>query len=121
MKIQRLVLLGCAIILSTAVHAQPGQMGGAMFGGSMAKLFGGNSAFSADMQIQMTAGGNQNMTMPGKFAFDSGKSRFEMSLSDANGNLGRPGMVEQMKAMGMDKTVTISRPDTKTTYMIYPG
>jgi hypothetical protein len=26
-----------------------------------------------------------------------------------------------MKAMGMDKTITITRPDTKTVYLIYPG
>lgn len=56
------------------------------------------------------------MTMPGKMAFDSGKSRFEVSLSDAGGK-----QAEQMKAMGMDKTITISRPDTKTAYMIFPG
>jgi hypothetical protein len=121
MKIQRLVLLGCAVILSTAVHAQPGQMGTTMFGGSMAKLFGGNSAFSADIEVHMAAGGNQNMTMPGKLAFDSGKSRFEMSLSDATGTQMRPEMAEHLKSMGMDRTITISRPDTKTSYLIYPG
>ena len=30
-------------------------------------------------------------------------------------------MAEHMKAMGMDRTVMISRPDTKTSYMVYPG
>lgn len=114
MKIPRLVLLSCALMLAEAVHAQPGQMGTAMFGGSMARLFGDNSAFSADTEIQTTGGGNQNMTMPGKLTFDSGKSRFEMSSSNARGN-------ERMKAMGMDKTVIISRSDTKTAYLIYPG
>ena len=32
-----------------------------------------------------------------------------------------PEAVEQMKAMGMDSMVVISRPDKKSSYMIYPG
>lgn len=31
------------------------------------------------------------------------------------------GTIEHMKAMGMDKTITISCPETKTAYLIYPG
>jgi hypothetical protein len=61
------------------------------------------------------------MTMPGKIAYDSGNSRFEMNLSDAKGGQMPPGAAEHMKAMGMDKTVTITRGDKKATYLVYPG
>jgi hypothetical protein len=121
MKIQRLVLLVAAIAVAGSVHAQPGHMSGPMFGGSMAKLFGDNSAFSADLEFQVTVSGNQTMTMPATIAFDSGKSRFEMSLSDAKGAQMQPGQAEHMKAMGMDKTVRITRPDLNTIYLVYPG
>jgi hypothetical protein len=32
-----------------------------------------------------------------------------------------PHAADQMKAMGMDQMISISRKDTKTTYLIYPG
>jgi hypothetical protein len=116
MKTQRLVLLlGGAMILSQALHAQPGQMGNTMFGGSMARLFGTNPAFSADIEIQATGSNDRNMSMPGKIDFDSGKSRLERSLGDTGPQ------AAHMKAMGMDRTVTITRPDTKTMYIVYPG
>ena len=59
--------------------------------------------------------------MPGKISFDAGKSRFEMNMSDLQGPQMPPGTAAQMKAMGLDQMVTISRPDKKFTYLIYPG
>ncbi len=96
-------------------------MSGPNFGGSLAKLFGDNPAFSADIEIETAMSSDQSMKMPGKMAFDSGKSRFEMNLSNAKGAQMSPQAAQQMKAMGMDQTIMISRPDTKTAYMIYPG
>lgn len=122
MKTPKLVVLISAIALTASVYGQPGgHMMGPTFGGSLSKLFGDNSAFSADIEIQAAVSADQNMKMPGKFAFDSGKSRFEMNLANAKGGGMTPQVVQQMKSMGMDQTVMISRPDTKTAYMIYPG
>lgn len=81
----------------------------------MEKLFGKNSAFTATMEMEQ-----QGMTLPGKMAFDQGKSRFEMDMSQSRGKNMGPEMAAQMKAMGMGKTVVISRPDKKVSYMIYP-
>ena len=120
MKI-RLVLILSGIAFACAVRAQPGETGGPRFGGSMAKLFGENQVFSADMETQVNAGSDETMTMPGKLAFDGGKSRFEMDMSAAKGGRMSPQMAEQMKAMGMDKLTSISRPDKKVAYLIYPG
>lgn len=121
MKKQTLVLLASIITLACSVHAQPGRMGGPRFSGAMAKLFGDNTTFSADVEFQMTMSAQQSMSMPGKISFDAGKSRFEMNLSDAKGSQMSPGLAEHMKAMGMDQTIVISRPDAKVVYMIYPG
>jgi hypothetical protein len=110
--------------------AQPGRrggggMGGGMggpqgpdMGGAMAKVFGENSAFTARMEMQ-TDGMPKGMTMGGKMTCDSGKSRYEMDLSEAAGMKGDG--AAQMKAMGMDKMTIISRPDKKVSYMVYPG
>lgn len=124
MKKQTLVLLAAVITLSGSALAQPGgRMGGNPgLNAVLTKLFGDNKQFSADVEVQ--AAGNspqQSMTIPGKMYFDSGKTRFEINLGDAKGSQMSPAMMQQMKTMGMEKTVAISRPDTKTSYVVYPG
>ena len=88
--------------------------------GSTAKLFGDNTSFSANLEMQ-TTGGQGTMTMPGKIFFDEGKSRFEMDMAQIKGGMMSPQMAVQMKSIGMDKTIVISRPDKKVAYQIYPG
>lgn len=91
------------------------------WGGSMAKLFGENQAFSANVQVA-TKGASPDggtMSMPGKIAFEGGKSRFELDLLKSDKM--PPEAIAHMKAMGMDQMVMISRPDKKVAYMIYPG
>ena len=111
-------------------HAQfgprPGGMGGPprgpRLGGSMAKLFGENSAFSATMEMQMKdPSSSETMTMPGQISFADGMSRFEMDLTRIKGGKMPANAGAEMKAMGMANTVMISRPDKKVAYMVYPG
>ena len=90
--------------------------------GSMAKLFGENTAFSATLEFQTTgAAPEQSMTMPGKIYFDEGKSRFEMDMSQMKGGHMSPQAAAQMKSMGMDKMINITRPDKKVHYLVYDG
>jgi hypothetical protein len=128
----RAIALGAALLCLSLIpaFAQMGGRGGGMgggpqspqFGGSMAKLFGKNTAFTATVEIQMKiAAMEQGMTMPGKISVDTGKSRFEMDMSEAKGAGIPPEATAQMKAMGMDKMTIISRPDQKANYMVYPG
>jgi Domain of unknown function (DUF4412) len=119
MKKKTLLLFISTIVLACSVHAQPGRMSGPRLNAVINKLFGDNTAFSADVEFHMS--GEHDMTMPGKMAFDSGKSRFEMNLSEAKGTHMQPSVAEHMKAMGMDQTVVISRPDIKLSYVVYPG
>ena len=107
----------------TFAHAQPGGMGmggGPQFSGALARLFG-NTAFSSslEMQVKLAMGAQEmNISMPGKISFDGTNARLEIDLSEAKG---MPGSPEQLKAMGMDKMVIISRLDKKLLYMVYPG
>jgi len=110
-------------------QAQPGMRGGMggppsgpNLGGGMAKLFGENSAFSATLEMHSGGGaGVAENVIPGKIAYLDGKSRFEMDMADMKGGNMPAQSVAQMKQMGMDKMVTISRPDKKTTLIIYTG
>ena len=94
---------------------------GPRFGGAMDKLFGANQAFAATLEFQTTERRGENITMPGKISFDNGKSRFEMNMSETKGTKMPPDAAEQLKSMGMDTMISISRPDTKTIYLVYPG
>lgn len=90
------------------------------WGGSMAKLFGENKAFSADVEVA-TKGVSAEGTvmMPGRIAFDQGKSRFELDLLKSERMPAEA--MSHMKAMGMDQMAMISRPDQKKAYLVYPG
>ena len=59
--------------------------------------------------------------MPGKLAYAEGKSRFETDMASMKGGSMPLGAAAQMKEMGMDRTVIISRPDKKTAYSVFPG
>lgn len=115
-------LLGLGLI---SVSAQPGGPGGPPkgpnFGGSMSKLLGEVTSFSANLEVTTKTPTGGDLTIPGKIAFLEGKSRFEMDMSQAKGTSLPPQMAEQIKAMGMDKMEIIARPDRKTSYTIYSG
>lgn len=123
-KIFVLTVTLVALCLNPA-FAQLGAHGGGAtgpnLGGAMNKLFGDNQAFSAVMEFHTTGGSSGNITMPGKISFDTGKSRFEMNMSEMQGTKMPAGTAAQMKAMGMDTMITIARPDRKLAYLVYPG
>lgn len=123
MKTYLLILTATLLCLDlTPVHAQFGRTpGGPRFDGALTKLFGDNPAFSATLENQIKPASGDAITMPGKMAFDGGKARFEMSLSDAKGLKMPPDAAEQMKAMGFDQLINITLPEQKVTYLIYPG
>ncbi len=112
-------LLGLGLL---SAQAQPGLGApkGPQFSGSLTKLFGDNTAFTAALEMQTKEGGAE-IVLPGKLAFDKGKSRFEMDMTQIKGGNIPAGAAEQMKAMGMDSLVAITRPDKKLNYLIYPG
>lgn len=118
-----------AALLSLGILSVPAQMGGPSrsaggpsFGGATSKLYGDNQSFTSVVEFQITdPATSQVTTMPGKLAYDAGKSRFEMNMSEVKGGNLPPSAAEQMKQMGLDSLVSIARPDLKTSYLIYPG
>ena len=125
MKIRSIpALVACLGLGLLPVHAQ---MGGGLgrspqLSPIVTKLFGKEAAFSASLEIQVSGGAaGQGMTIPAKIAFDHGNARMDIDISEMKGGGLPPEAVTQMKAMGMDKTVVISRPDLKVDYVIFPG
>jgi hypothetical protein len=112
-------VLCCAL---TPAFAQFGrEPSGPKFDTAMAKLFGDNTAFSAGLEFNVKQPSDDTITMPGKITYDTGKARFEMNLSDAKGTKMPPQAAAQMKSMGLDQLVTLTRPDKSVVYLIYPG
>jgi len=111
------------LFFCVTAHAQFGGRGpsGPDFSGAMSKLFGENKAFAADVDVEAKGGPQGDMSMPGKISYLDGKSRFELNLADMKGASLPPGAIDQMKQMGMDKLTTISIPEKKVVYMIYPS
>jgi hypothetical protein len=114
--------------LLSPAQAQPGsgRMGpggptGPRFNAAMNQLFGENKTFSADVELQTSDPSRGNVTMSGKIAFDSGKTRFEMDITQIKGGALPPQQAAQVKAMGMGEIVAITRPDTRQSYLVYPG
>ena len=105
-----------------SAHAQFGATpGGPDLGGPMGKLFGDNQAFTAAMVFQTTDSSSNTTTMPGKISFDAGKSRFEINMTEVQSKLIPPAASAQMKSMGLDQMVMVTRPDKKVAYLVYPG
>lgn len=110
-------ILGLGILTAAAQPAGPPS-----FSGDIDKLFGDNQSFTAAIEIQTTdPRSGAPITMPGKLSLDNGKSRFEMNMSEMKGGNLPPGAAAQMKAMGLDRIVSISLPGKKASYLIYPG
>lgn len=123
MKKHTLILASAIIGLGLlTAQAQFGPSGGGLnFGGATGKLFGENQSYTALLEFQTADASGNAVVMPGKLSFDAGKSRFEMDMTQMKSSQMRPEAATQMKQMGMDRMVTIARPDKKITTLIYPG
>jgi hypothetical protein len=104
--------------------AQPGPggaPGGPQLAGPISKLFGENQNFSAAMEMQVIDKDGKTISLPGKIAYATGKSRFDLNLTDIKGGNLPPNAAAQMKSMGLAEMVTVALPEKKTVYLMYPA
>lgn len=95
---------------------------GLRFNGALSKLFGDQGNFAANVEMEMKGDAlNDTVRMPGRLAVADDKSRFEMDVTQIKGGGVPESQLMEMKKMGMDKTVMISRPDKKVSYLMYPN
>jgi hypothetical protein len=86
------------------------------------KLFGSLGAFTARLETRvLDRSENPLVRIPMEFASLDGKVRLEMDLGQVQSKDFTPSTLATLKQAGMDRMVSIFRPDKKLTYLIYPG
>jgi hypothetical protein len=116
---RKILLIVCAAFAcGVPVFAQ---MGGGNFGsGMMDQLFSGNLVFSATMQTAVS-GPSGPMSVKCHLSYDHGNSRSEMNMADVQSTSLPPNAAAQLKAIGMDEVVTITRPAATNIITLYPN
>jgi hypothetical protein len=122
---KRLVYLAVSLLLTVPTPLLKAQMPGAPNAGvnsALLKLFGKNNNFTlnADMKI-LDADDKETMSMTCKMAVLDGKLRTEVDMAGMKSAMLPPQAAAQLKAMGMDKVVSIAIPAKDQIFLIYPG
>lgn len=114
-------LFACLLVTLPATAQLPGAGQGGM-NAALLKLFGDMDAFTARAEVAyQDKGARQDVTMPMGFALLDGKLRLELDLAQMKSALMPTQMLASLKMAGLDKAVTIIRPDRKTALLVYPG
>ena len=86
------------------------------------KLFGAVGAFTAKVDTQVfDAYQQQKVRLVMDFAVSEGKVRIEISLAQMQSKDLPPSKVTELKESGMERIISLFRPDKKVTYIVYPG
>jgi hypothetical protein len=86
------------------------------------KLFGDVSAFSARLDTQvLDKSGNEWLRMPMDFAALDRKIRMDINLEQSTSRDLPASTITSLKQSGMERMVSIFRPDKKATFVLYPG
>ncbi len=95
---------------------------GAPLNSAMVKLFGRHTNFTATTEMRVLDDTRaETISAVLSLAMLDGKMRAETDMSKMKNKMLTSALITQMKDMGADRTVFISRPDKKVTYLAYPG
>jgi hypothetical protein len=116
-------VLAASLFGSFRTFAQ--QMPGASSPGlnsALTKLFGPHTAFTAKSDVRVLDNAQKEaMKLSMDFAMLDGKMRAEVDVTQMIGKAIPPGSADTLKQMGMDRVISIIRPDKKEMFVIYPG
>jgi hypothetical protein len=119
------LLAAPSIVLSavlSAVAQVPTTGSPAGINAAFVKLFGNANAFTAKVEAQVfDPSQQQTVRMPMDFAALDGKVRLEINLAQMQSKDFSPSTLAGLKQVGMDRVISVFRPDKKATYVIYPG
>ena len=88
---------------------------------AMTKLFGNNNAFTATATARLLdEKETETMSMPMTYALLEGKIRSEIDMTQVKSKQMPAEANAMLKQMGVDKMVSIVRPDKQTQFIIYP-
>ena len=101
------------------------QMGGPPntgFNAALTKLFGITTAFSARCDVRiLDTNQKDKMSMPMEFALLDSMVRAEIDMTQIKGQGMSPEQAAQLKQMGMERIISIMRPDKKALNLLYPA
>jgi hypothetical protein len=108
---------------SSAGFAQMSRAGSpGIFDAALTQLFGNITAFSTTSEVQvLDQDQKEKLSTSMNFAMLDHKVRVEIDMTRMRSTDLPPGAAASMKQMGMDRVVSIVRPDLKAMYVIYPG
>jgi hypothetical protein len=86
------------------------------------KMFGSVAAFTAKAEAQVfDQAQKETVRMPMDFAVLDGKARLEINLALMQGKDLPASTITALKERGMDRVISVFRPDRKATFVMYPG
>ena len=115
--------LSCVLLAGPAAVAQVPSAGPATgVNAAFVRLFGPASAFTAKVETRVQdRSGHLLVRMPMEYAALDGKVRLDIDLSQVQSKDFTAATLANIKQAGMDRVVSIFRPDKKLKYIIYPG
>jgi hypothetical protein len=117
------VALSLAVLAASVAVAQA-PSGGAptSINSAFVKLFGTTGPFTAKVEAQvLDPYQKETVRLPMDFALLDGKVRLEIDLARMQGKDLPATTITGLKERGMDRVISVFRPDKKATYVMYPG
>ncbi len=113
----------CVLLAASSALAQlPGGDGSPGVSTAMLKLFGTNNAFTARADVQVVDGGKvEQLRTPMAFAALDVRLRVEIDMAQIRGKNLPPAAVAGLKQLGMDRVVSLLRPDKQALFILYPN
>jgi hypothetical protein len=124
MKSPRRLALTLLLALLPALPSPAQLPGGSQAGmnATLLQMFGDLEAFTAKAEVvYQDRDTRQQVTMPMGFSLLRGNLRLDFDLSQIRSAQMPTQMLANLKKAGLDKAVTLVRPDQKKVVMIYPG
>jgi hypothetical protein len=121
---ERLAVALLVVLLSgsAAVAQKPSTGTPTAINTAFVKLFGTVGAFTAKVDTQvLDPYQTETVRLLMDFAAFEGKVRIEINLAQMQSKDLPPSKVAELKQAGMDRIISLFRPDKKVTYIVYPG
>jgi len=119
-KLSLLLLTLAAVNFSALAQPGPGSPSTGM-SANFTRLFGPNPAFTASVEMKTSSAERGEVTFVMNLALRDTNMRADIDMAQIKGESIPPAAIAQMKQMGMDRVINITRGDQKTIYIIYPG
>lgn len=110
------------ILLVSGLQLQAQVPGGAGLNSVITKLFGTHDDFTVDSEFHiLDPKMKPTVSMTLEITVSGGKMRADLDVSNMKGAGITPQMLQQYKKMGVDRSVTIVRPDKKAVILLFPS